>query len=208
MGRAEGDGCSRAHCSLPGQCELVPALRGLLVCVGLCSPFPSQGAYSPSPASWQDVSMKSSEPGFSQDLGWIGATSLCSSHLAQLWTGFGAVPGLCACWGCQLWLCWGVSSCAQGWLFRLMPWWGADSKPLFLQRTAWKTILPMCKYPVLLPARSSGAILVPVPSWCSHSSAWEACAGQEELTVLLSSQGAHVSGSLLQLHQALQTTLW
>lgn len=102
----------------------------------------------------------------------------------------------------------GLSSCAQGWLFRLMPWWGADSKPLFLQRIACKKMLLMCKYPVLPPARSSGAILVPVLSWCSHSSAWEACAGQKELTVLLFSQGAHISGLLLQLHQVLRSTPW
>lgn len=50
---------------------------------------------------------------------------------------------------------------------------GADSKPLFLQRAACKKRIPMCKYPVLPPARLSGAILVPVLCWCSHSSAWE-----------------------------------
>lgn len=150
------------------------------------------------PASCQDVSMTNGVSwGFLRSWGGSGlcaaATWLCCGQPLGLWLlGMLAVAVLG-----------GLSSCAQGWLFRVMPWWGADSKPLFLQTTAHKKRLPMCKYPVLPPARPSGVILVPVLPWCSHGSA---CAGQEELTVLLFSQGAHIFWSLPQLHQDLQST--
>lgn len=154
--------------------------------------FPKPGSIFPiSLPAAKEVSMRSGELGFSQV---FSATWPCCGQALGLCQGAvaaGAVSWACACAGG------GLSSCAQGWLFRVMPWWGADSKPLFLQRAACKKIVPMCKYPV-----------EPYWSQCCPGAAWAACAGQEELTMLLFSQGAHIFGSLLQLQQVLQATPW